>query len=129
MPAIDAFAASRPWIPGDLASWDAKNAHWADAPFEVFASEGGQLYPDTMWPDLGAPESGAVRAYGAVKGGEFLVLPIGILNEVVMAPRAPAEFDVIDILSGEVVDHQVRQAGEQFAIGGAGARLLVGHIL
>ena len=129
MPAIDAFAAVRPHLPGDLASWEAKNAHWADSPFQVFAGEGGQLFPDKMWPDLGAPESGAVRAFGAVKGADFLVLPIGILNEVVMAPRGDVEFDVIDILSGAVIDHQTRAAGEQFSIGGAGARLLRGKLL
>ena len=128
-PAIDAFAAVRPLIPGDLASWAAKNAHWADAPLQVFAGAGGQLYPDMMWVDVDAPESGVVRAYGAVKGDDFLVLPIGILGEVVMAPRKDAELSVIDILSGAVVDQLTRAAGEPFTVSGAGARLIRGRYL
>ena len=128
-PAIDAFAAVKPLIPGDLASWAAKNAHWADAPLQVFAGAGGQLYPDLMWVDVDAPESGVVRAYGAVKGDDFLVLPIGILGEVVMAPRKDAELEVIDILSGAVVDQLTRAAGEPFTVSGAGARLIRGRYL
>ncbi|MEZ4448499.1 MAG: NBR1-Ig-like domain-containing protein [Nannocystaceae bacterium] len=128
MPGVDAFVAMKSLLPGDLASWAPKNAHWADSPFVVYAGEGGQLLPDTMWVDLGAPESGVVRAYGSVQGSEFLVLPIGILGEVVMAPRKAAEFDVIDPMTGAIVSHEIRQAGEQFSVSGAnrGALLLRG---
>jgi hypothetical protein len=126
MAGADAFVHVAGIVPGDLASWDRKNAHWPDSPFVVYAGEGGQLYPDTMWVDLGAPESGVVRAYGDTKGDEFFVFPIGILGSVTMAPRQNASFDVIDPMTGSVVQHLDLAAGQQFELSGAEALVLKG---
>lgn len=125
MPGVDAFVAMKSLLPGDLASWSAKNAHWDDAPFVVYAGAGGQLHPDTMWVDLESPESGVVRAYGSVKGSDFFVFPIGILGEVIMAPRKDAAFDVVDPLTGEVLAQEVRAAGEQFSVSAPGRAALL----
>lgn len=126
MPGADAFVHLADIVPAGLASWSRKNAHWPDSPFVVYAGEGGQLVPDTMWVDLGAPESGAVRAYGDTNGDEFFVFPIGILGTVTMAPRQNVTFDVIDPMSGSVVQHLELGAGEQFQLSGAEALVLKG---
>lgn len=127
MPGADAFVHVRALVPGDLASWQSKNAHWPDSPFVVYAGEGGQQFPDMMWPDLGAPESGAVRAYGAVEGAEFVVFPIGILNFVRLEARRAMSFDVFDPLSGAVVHSQQLAAGEPFELSGGEALLIRGQ--
>lgn len=126
MAGADKFVHLRGLLPPDLADWDAKNAHWADAPFTVFAGEGGQLVPDTMWVDLNAPESGVVRAYGAVRDPEFVVLPIGILGSVTVAPRRAMTFDVIDPMTGLVLASHDLAAGQQVELAGADALLLRG---
>ncbi|MBS1149640.1 MAG: hypothetical protein H6Q89_1338 [Myxococcaceae bacterium] len=127
-PGLGTFKAIRQFVPGDLASWTRKNAHWADSPFRFFAGEAnGTLRPDLMWPDLGgSASSGVVRAYGGVKGNAFFVLPIGIKGRVFAEPRRDVAFDVIDPLTGAVLSHQVLNAGERFELTGTGALALVG---
>lgn len=125
-PGVDQFLAMQSLLPPDLSDWDPKNAHWADAPFIVYAGENGQLVPDTMWVDLQNPESGVVRAYGAVREPEFLVLPIGILGSVTVAPRRPMTFDVIDPMTGAVLASHDLEANVQVQLSGADALLLRG---
>lgn len=127
VPGADAFAHLATIVPPDLPAWTRHNAHWPDAPFQVFGGEGGTLYPDTMWPDLGTPESGVVRAYGATKGDELFVFPIGILGHVTMAARRDMELDVIDPMSGETLAHHVLAAGERFDLSGGDALVLRGR--
>ncbi len=126
MAGVDRFVHVRELLPPDLADWAPKNAHWADAPFTVFAGENGALVPDTMWVDLNAPQSGVVRAYGAVRDSEFVVFPIGILGSVTVAPRRPLTFDVIDPMSGMVLASHDLETGQQVQISGADALLLRG---
>jgi hypothetical protein len=126
-PGVDGFAAALALLPPDLPAWDAKNAHWADAPFVVYAGENGQLVPDTMWVDLQSPESGAVRAYGSVREPDFWVFPIGILGSVTVAPRRPMTFDVIDPMTGDVLASHDLDTGVQVELSGAEALLLRGR--
>jgi hypothetical protein len=79
-----------------------------------------------MWVDLNAPESGVVRAYGAVRDLEFVVLPIGILGSVTVAPRRAMTFDVIDPMTGLVLASHDLAAGQQVELAGADALLLRG---
>lgn len=129
MPGADAFVHLRALVPGDLASWDLKNAHWPDSPFVVYAGEGGQLYPDTMWVDLAAPDSGVVRAYGATRDQQFVVFPIGVLNDVTLAARRAMTFEVLEPLTGAVLHAQQLAAGEQFVLSGGEALLIRGEFL
>lgn len=129
MPAVDAFVHLRALLPPGLAGWDAKDAHWPDSPFVVYAGDGDQLVPDAMWVDVAAPTSGVVRAYAAVRDRSFVALPIGILGGVTMAPRRPVRFDVFDLLSGELVDARELAAGEMFELSGAEALLIRGEFL
>jgi hypothetical protein len=126
MAGADAFGHVKDIVPGDLASWDRKNAHWPDSPFRVYAEENGQMLADTMWPDLAAPTAGAVRAYGSVSGSAFFVFPIGILNRVIVEPRQNVAFDVVDPMSGAVLSSHVLAAGEQLELAGHEALVLRG---
>ena len=78
--------------------------------------------------DLSAPESGAVRAYGSVHEGQFLVFPIGILNEVVIEARQDLAFDVLDPVTGQVVGHHELTAGQQMVLSGGAAFVLRGTL-
>lgn len=126
MPGADAFVHLRALLPPGLSAWQQQNAHWNTAPFIVYAGESGVLYPDTMWVDLGDPESGVVRAYGAIQGQQFVVFPIGILNKVILEPRRPMHFDVIDPMTAAVVTTQDLGPGQQFELAGAPALLIKG---
>jgi hypothetical protein len=128
MAGANAFAHVTEIVPADLASWQRKDPTWADAPLRFFAGEGGMLYSDVPWMDLGAPESGVVRAYGSVKDDRFFVFPIGILNEVVLEARQAVAFDVVDPISGQVVSHHDLAAGEQMTLGGGEAFVLAGTL-
>lgn len=129
MAGADAFGQLTDFVPADLASWTRKNANWADSPFVVYAEEGGVALPDTMWPDLQNPTSGAVRAYGSVKAKQFFVFPIGIKNHVLMAPRQAMSFDVIDPMTGTKLESKNLVAGEKFTLSGAEALVLSGSYL
>jgi hypothetical protein len=129
MPGVDSFVHLKKLLPPDLASWTPKNAHWADSPFRVYARDGaGRLVPDTMWPDHKGG-TGAVRAYGAVKGERFLVCPIGVKGGVVMEPRRKAQFEVIDPLTGEVLDRKTLGAGQRFELKGREVFVLRGQFI
>jgi hypothetical protein len=130
MAGFDAFRQLHELVPGDLASWTRQNAHWAEAPFVVFAGDaGGTLHPDTMWPDLADPTSGCVRAYAGVSGDRFFVHPIGILGNVTMEPRRAMRFEVFEPLGGARLSEQTRAAGERFELSGAEALVIRGTYL
>jgi hypothetical protein len=113
-------------VPGGLASWSRKNAHWGDSPFKAYAGDAGGLYPNTMWPDLTEPTSGAVRAYGGVDQNDFFVVPFGILGSLVLEPRKDVAFDVIDPMTGNVVSQHALGAGESLTLSGAEVFVLRG---
>lgn len=128
MAGLESFKAMKQYTPSDLSSWSRKNAHWNDSPFKVYAKdERGNLLADTMWPDLGHRGEGAVRAYGAVKGNEFFVLPMGIKGSVTMEPRRTMEFDVINPMTGEVLETKRLGAGTKFELRGDDVFVLKGR--
>ena len=127
MAGSDAFVHLDTIVPGDLASWSRRNAHWPDSPFLVYAEdEDGDLYADQMWPDLDEPAGGVVRAYGGVDGDEFFVFPIGILDHVLMEARRDMTFDVIDPMTGSTLETVTLDAGEQHTLSGHAALVLRG---
>ena len=128
MTGADAFINVPALVPGDLASWNRKDPKASDSPLRVYAEEGGQAKADTLWPELASPTSGVVRAYGAVKGNDFVVLPIGIKDHVILEARQALSFDVIDPLTGAVVSSHSLAAGEQLVLSGAEARWLRGKL-
>jgi hypothetical protein len=127
---FNAFAHAEDLVPGDLASWSRRNAHWADSPFVVFAGDAdGALHADTMWPDLADPSSGCVRAYGDVSGSDFFVFPIGVLDHVTVAPRQDMTFQVFNPLTGDLLAEEELAEGEQVDLSGAEALVVRGTFL
>lgn len=128
MPGTNQFAAMKAYVPGDLGNWSRQNAHWATSPFRPFARDGaGNLHADSMWPDHGSGAQGAVRAYGAISGDQFLVAPIGVQGRFLLEPRRAVELDVIEPLTGNVLQHLVLNAGERFELSGGTAFILKGR--
>jgi len=114
-------------LPSDLSSWSPVNADSADAPLQVFAVDAsGTFHADKMWVDVNGPTSGAVRTFGAKKGDEFIVYPMGILNSLTMAPRKKMTFSVIDPISGVIKECHTKGTGQQFVLTGAEAFLIKG---
>ena len=130
MPGVTNFRHLRQLVPADLASWTPKNAHWVDAPFRAYArNAAGALVPDTMWPDHPGASTGAVRVYAAVKDDQFFAVPFGIRGGLTLEPRRDAEFDVIDVMTGNVIEQKRLNAGQQFTLEGAEAFVLRGRFL
>lgn len=125
MAGIESFAGLAAIVPADLPGWERKNMQWADSPFVVYAD--GQ--PDKIWPEVPGATSGVIRAYGAVKGNEFFVFPIGIKSRVTVAPRKKAEFEVIDPVSGKSLAKHSVDAGTKVEITGGAALILRGRFL
>lgn len=125
----DAFAHLDALVPGDLASWDPQNCHWEGSPWVCFAGDGGGLHPDTMWPDLDGPTSGAVRVYSATRDGQFVSAAIGILDHVTLEARAALSVEVVHPLTGAVLESRTLQAGESFDLKGADGLVLRGSFL
>jgi hypothetical protein len=128
MPGTNQVAAMKAYVPGDLGNWSRQNAHWATAPFRPFARDAaGNLHADLMWPDLGGGAEGAVRVYGAIKGDQFFVAPIGVQGRLLLEPRRAVELDVLEPLTGGVLQHLVLDAGERFELSGGTAFILKGR--
>jgi len=127
MSGAESFSKIHELLAPDLSSWKAVNAHWSDSPFQVFAGDkNGTLHPDEMWVDYNGSTSGVVRAYGAKKGNDFVVFPIGIKNSVTMAPRKGMDFAVIDPITGATLECHSRPKDQQFKLTGYEAALIKG---
>jgi hypothetical protein len=127
MPGVDRFKPLKKIVPGDLASWTPKNANWPDSPFRAYVrNSDGKLLADKMWPDVKGA-SGAVRVYAAVKGDEFFAVPIGVKGALALEPRRAAKFDVIDLMTGEVLERKDLKTGERFELKGREVFVLRGR--
>lgn len=125
----DAFAHLDDLLPSDVASWEAQNCHWPGSPWVCYAGDGGGLHPDTMWPDLDSPTSGAVRVYSATSGAQFVSAPIGILDHVTLEARKALSVEVYHPVTGELISTRTVQAGETLDVGGAEGLILRGTFL
>lgn len=128
MAGADKLAALASYVPSDVTSWERRDPKANDAPLRFHAESGGQTKPDTTWPELPSPEAGVVAAPGSVKGKSFVVLAIGILDHVEVEARSALSFDVVDVLSGQVVAQHSLAAGQKASVSGAGARFLRGTL-
>ena len=90
---------------------------------------GGNLFADDMWVDVNDPAAGVVRAYGDVSGNSFFVFPMGILDHVLIEARQDMSFDVIDPMTGGVLDSVSLSAGGQHTLSGHEALVLSGTFL
>jgi hypothetical protein len=73
--------------------------------------------PNHYWPDAHQPTDGCVRNIGSTKGGEFMCLPIGILDGgVTLEARRAARFQVFNPLTGGVITNLTLEAGRRFTL-------------
>lgn len=122
----DAFVEMRGSIPGSLPGWTQKNAHWSDSPFRPYAEDSSGLHADQMWPDLASPTAGAVRAYGAIQGNNYVVFPIGIRDHVKLEARRALTYEVVDPMTGDLLAAGVLAAGQSFDARGREALIVTG---
>lgn len=125
MAGIASFGGVSSLVPPDLPGWERKNMQWPDAPFVFYADD----QRDKTWPEVAGATSGVIRAYGAVKGNEFFVFPIGIKSRVTIAPRKNSELEVIDPMTGKSLAKHTADAGKKLVIEGGEALILRGRYL
>ncbi len=122
-PSGTAFAAMNRLLPEGLADWSRQNTYNnPNHPFLIYA--GGVA--DKIWPE-GYPD-GVVRAYGTVKGNDFVVAPIGIKSFARMEARRNLDVEVYDIVTGELLDVRSLDRGQSLTLNenGKGTYLLKG---
>lgn len=123
MPGLTSFGALSSLVPADLPGWERKNMQWTDAPFVFYADD----QADKTWPEVTGATSGVIRAYGAVKGNEVFVFPIGIKSSVTIAARKGIDFDVIDPMSGKSLATHKLDMGQKATLTGGEALILRGR--
>lgn len=132
MAGVDAFKALESVVPQDVAGWQRRDGSEPDAPFRFFAVDGtGAEVADQGWPQVAGATAGLVRAFGQVGGAggaKFFVFPFGILNKVPVAARRAVDFDVVDPMTGAVLEHKTLAAGDRFELAGRPAFVLKGEL-
>jgi len=122
-PSGSAFRTMKKLLPEGLAGWTRQNTyHNRHHPFLVYADGNA----DRIWPE--GYSNGVVRAYGAVKGSDFVVLPIGIKKFVKMEAQKSMKFKVYDIITGDALKELSLKAGQSFTLNedGKGTYLIIG---
>lgn len=129
MPGADAFQHVVSLVPPDVSGWERRRGDESDAPIRFFAEDAaGALIADTTWMDVAEPpRSGVVRGYGAVRGDEFVVLPIGVLGSVTIEARRAIAFEVFEVVGGTRLAEHSLDAGERVVLTGAEAMVLRGR--
>jgi hypothetical protein len=114
-------------LPPDLPNWRRNDGREPSAPFTAFAN--GQ--PDKWWPEMSNPTNGVVRNTGAIKGDEFIALPIGILDDgVTLRARRSMEFRAYHPLTGTAITNQTLKVKQEVRLPrGPGAYLIRGRFL
>lgn len=120
MPGIGAFKAMKKYLPSNLSNWTRENHYWAGHPFKVYGD--GQL--NFMTTD--GARNGVMRAYAAHSGANFVVALTRIVGTLVLEAKSNMEFDMIDIVTGEVLSHHILSAGAKHEVSGHDAVLLKG---
>jgi hypothetical protein len=127
IPAATAFKNVLQRMPAGVSGWERKNHYWDGHPFVIYRGAGdGSLVANEMWPDEEDSVSGAVRAYAAVNGADFVMVPIGVLGSVVMDARYDLDFEVIDVLTGQTTQTGSLDAGQRLTLSGAETFLVKG---
>lgn len=117
--AAKGYLAMQAYLPPDLANWQKQNWHWGGHPFHK--SMEGQ-----NWPNDGSGR-GVVNDYGATSGQQFITAPSGLRGHYDVKARANMAFDVINPLTGEVVQHVTLNGGQSHRLAGLTAFVLKGQ--
>lgn len=119
IPSTQSYKNMRSYLPMNLPNWTRENHHWAGHPFEVLGEIG---YP----PEHG---SGAVRAYGAHAGVEFIVFPIGVRDYLDMKAKRKMMVQVYHPITGSLIEGKILNAGEILHLQGLSAYVVKGRWL
>lgn len=125
LPWLGRFADLMKILPRDLSDWKTNDGLEPSAPFTVFLDG----TPNAYWKTPEQHKTGLLRACGATSGPEFIVLPVGILEEgAVLEVRAAMAFTEYSLPDCQGSPVRNLAKGERFELNAAlGTCLLRGR--
>ena len=113
------FRNSRKLLPPDIANWSRQNHHWNGHPFK-----------DSLQHWVDGHDTGVNRGFAAVDGNKFVVLLSAIKHFVDPIPPANVKYDIIDVLTGNVIETVEQRKGQSHRIhGNMESKLLKGEFI
>jgi hypothetical protein len=107
---LKAFAAMKGYVPPDIANWRHYRHDAPEHPFILYAGDQrGAPITDTS-------SDGALELFASIKGNQFFVLAIGIVNGLTIETKRAAKFDVIHPLTGEKLAEHVLAPAERIKL-------------
>lgn len=118
---LDGLNALRAALPADLPNWTWHNGNnrFPAYPFE--------LPYDDRGTKILAAEDDLLRAFIAIAGDRFVVMPIKVERAIRFTARRPMEFDVLEPLTGQALEHVTLGAGQAYTLTPRGAAVFVGR--
>jgi hypothetical protein len=106
---LGGFAAMSRYVPGDIVTW---RRHRRDSPEHVFRMEGG------------------VEIFASVErdGLRFFAMPVGIEGGATLEARRAMQFEVLDLLSGAVLEKHDLEPGEKIVLKGRPVVVVTGRL-
>lgn len=98
----DGLKRARGYLPTDLANWTRQNAQWAGYPFDGVA--------------IAVGDGRLVRSYVATKGDQFFGVVLGLKRPVIATAKRQTAVEVLDPVTGEVLQSHVLMAGASFTL-------------
>jgi hypothetical protein len=124
--ALDGLSAMKTYLPADIPNWQhelfRQNAG-AEAGIQVFVPIAGDTRGALATE---SSKDGARQVLTSVKGGQFVVVPLGIVEGVTLEARRAVTFDVLHPLSGQTLEHHTLKAGETVRLTGQAVLILKG---
>lgn len=119
-PGIDAFGHLLALLPPDIANWNRSEGREGDRPFILFTRGRPDEWATARRSGNAAPEksdTGAIRNLSCWKDDRFYCLPVGIRpGGVELEARHPMDFEVIDLLTGEVISRHSLPSGQRIVL-------------
>lgn len=98
-------------LPRDLSDWQRNDGREATAPFTVFLDGA----PNQYWTEPAGHNSGALRNCGALKGNEFVALPLGLLEDgAILEACKNMTFTEYPLPECQPTKEHILQRGQQF---------------
>lgn len=108
-------------LPADLSNWTKTNGHWRPPLPEH------PLPADRVWTD--GHDHGIVRTYGAFRDDQFVTLPHGVREYVVLTPPRACTVRIHNPLTAELVTEARLAAGEGLRLEGPGRGGLAAYVV
>ena len=124
--ALAGLSAMKSYLPPDIPNWQHtlfRQDGDANAGIQPFLPVAGEKRGALATADA---KDGAREVLTSVTGGQFVVVPIGIIEGVTLEARRGVTFDVLHPLSGEALAHHTLKAGQTVRITGQPVLILKG---